>query len=84
MIQSVVMLLKSIAAAFHMHGREELSEYVDFAADLISQGDKFNDELAVITAKIKEMVEEGRDPSPKEWDEVRAERKRLSQIIRES
>ena len=50
---------------------QEASELLGMLSDIITQGDDALDELREFTATITAMAEEGRDPTPAEWQALR-------------
>jgi hypothetical protein len=67
-------LIRALAVFAPVGGKsgEELQKLMLIAASLLERGEAGRHELEKLTAKLEEMVAQGREPKPEEWAASRA------------
>lgn len=58
--------------AFNHTKGEAISSLLKLVASLLKKGDEAKADLIALKEQIEKMVAEGRDPTPDEWDALRA------------
>lgn len=71
-IVSMILSIVSDANRMNKFAPETINKWLDGLAAVFSRGEPTEDGLRVLKEGIERMVKEGRDPTPAEWDGLKA------------
>ncbi len=85
MLNLILLLLRSLSSiatdpALGARGAA-IKSILDLAALALERGTEGSEQLKTLVARVKAMADEGRDPTPEEWDELKKQSDEAHNII---
>lgn len=78
---AIISLLNVLGGLLTSRGHGDLGQYARLAASLVREGDDGNQAIKDLVLEMENMVDEHRDPTEEEVEDVRQRRKNLSDAI---
>lgn len=81
MLLTVSQLLLAIASAAGGVSNPTVQKWLSIAASLLQQGEQARADVEALTAQVQTMVDENREPTQAEWDDLAARSDAAHDII---